>query len=219
MPPTSSAPARPGLFLAFEGGEGAGKSTQVGLLREWLSAAGRDVIVTREPGGTDIGERVRTILLEHGQGEVDPRTEALLFAASRAAHVVQKIRPAIEAGQVVVSDRFVDSSLAYQGAGRELGVEAVADLNDWATEGMVPDLTVLLDVAPAISKARREARDLGAPGDRIESAEETFHARLRDAFLGRAAQAPERYLVLDGTLPAPEVHARIREALEPMLNV
>lgn len=209
---------RPGLFIAFEGGEGAGKTTQLKLLQEWLGAAGHDVVLTREPGGTEIGERIRTLLLEHGQGEVDPRTEALLFAASRAAHVTQRIRPATAAGQVVLTDRFVDSSLAYQGAGRGLGVEAVASINDWATEGLVPDLTVLLDVEPSVSRARREARDGGRPGDRIESAEDAFHARLRDAFLERAAAAPARYLVLDGTQAPDVVHARIREALEPMLN-
>ncbi|GAB3842864.1 dTMP kinase [Nesterenkonia populi] len=210
--------ARTGLFIALEGGEGAGKTTQLRLLRDWLTEAGHDVVLTREPGGTEIGERIRTLLLEHGQGEVDPRTEALLFAASRAAHVAQRIRPAVAAGQLVLTDRFVDSSLAYQGAGRGLGVDAVARVNEWATAGLVPDLTVLLDVDPSVSRSRREARDGGRPGDRIESAEDAFHARLREAFLERAAAAPGRYLVLDGTQAPDAVHARIREAMEPMLD-
>lgn len=204
---------RRGLFVVFEGGEAAGKTTQMGLLEQLLQSVGHEVVRTREPGGTDIGERIRTLLLEHDQGEVDARTEALLFAASRAAHVTQRILPALEQGAAVLCDRYVDSSLAYQGAGRGLGVDRIAALNEWATSGVRPDLTVVLDIDPALSRQRRSERDGGTAGDRIESAEDTFHQRLRQAFLDRAAEEPHRYLVIDATLPAAEVHRQVRERL------
>jgi dTMP kinase len=207
-----------GLFIVLEGGEGAGKTTQLGLLQDWLVESGRRVVCTREPGGTEVGERIRGLLLDHGQGEVDPRTEALLFAASRAAHVTQKIRPALDSGAVVLCDRYVDSSLAYQGAGRGLGVEEVAQINEWATEGLQPDLTVLLDVDPLVSAQRRAARDGGAAGDRIESADLAFHTALREAFLARAAAAPERYLVLEGTQSVESLHRAVRARVEPLLS-
>ncbi|WP_150462116.1 dTMP kinase [Nesterenkonia ebinurensis] len=207
-----------GLFVVFEGGEGAGKTTQLQLLEDWLTGAGHTVLRTREPGGTEIGERIRGLLLEHGQGEVDPRTETLLFAASRAAHVTQKIRPALASGAVVLCDRYIDSSLAYQGAGRGLGVAEVAQINAWATQGLQPDVTVLLDLDPALSAQRRAARDGGAAGDRIESADLVFHAALRQAFLDRAAGAPKRYLVLDATGSMEQLHAEIRGCLQPLLN-
>lgn len=200
-----------GIFVVLEGGEGAGKTTQLGLLEEWLLAAGRPVVRTREPGGTEIGERIRTLVLDHGQGHVDPRTEALLMAASRAAHVQQKIRPALESGAVVLCDRYVDSSLAYQGAGRGLGVEAVEQVNDWATDGLAPDVTVVLDLIPELSRQRRSTRDGGSGGDRIESAEDSFHTILRQAFLDRAAQAPDRYVVLDASASVEQIQQLIRE--------
>lgn len=207
-----------GVFIVLEGGEGVGKTTQLGLLEDWLTGAGHMVLCTREPGGTVIGERIRSLLLDHGQGEVDPRTEALLFAASRAAHVEQKIMPALRRGEVVLCDRYIDSSLAYQGAGRGLGVQKVAQINTWATQGVQPDLTVLLDLDPVISAQRRAARDGGAAGDRIESADSRFHAALRQAFLDRAAEAPERYLVLDAAGPADAVHQAVRSRIEPLLH-
>ena len=200
-----------GIFVVLEGGEGAGKTTQLGLLEEWLLAAGRPVVRTREPGGTEIGERIRTLVLDHGQGHVDPRTEALLMAASRAAHVQQKIRPALESGAVVLCDRYVDSSLAYQGAGRGLGVEAVEQVNDWATDGLAPDVTVVLDLIPELSRQRRSTRDGGSGGDRIESAEDSFHTILRQAFLDRAAQAPDRYVVLDSSASVEQIQQLIRD--------
>ncbi|WP_033420136.1 dTMP kinase [Nesterenkonia alba] len=208
-----------GLFVALEGGEATGKTTQIGLLRKWLQACGRHVVTTREPGGTAIGERIRPLLLDHGQGEVDPRTEALLFAASRAAHVRQLIRPALSRGEVVLCDRYVDSSLAYQGVGRGLGIEEVAQINRWATEGLTPDLTVVLDVDPEISRRRRAHRDGGAVGDRIESADNAFHSRLRQAFLDRAEAAPERYLVLDAAVDAQSIQQRIRTRLAKLLDL
>lgn len=207
-----------GLFVVLEGGEGAGKTTQLGLLEQWLAQSGRRVVRTREPGGTEVGERIRGLLLDHGQGEVDPRTEALLFAASRAAHVSQKIRPALNDGSVVLCDRYIDSSLAYQGAGRGLGVDEVAQINAWATQNLQPDLTVVLDVDPLLSAQRRTARDGGAAGDRIESADLAFHTALRAAFLARAAEAPERYLVLDGEQSVESLHEAVRARLEPLLS-
>ncbi|NDK31104.1 dTMP kinase [Nesterenkonia haasae] len=207
-----------GLFVVLEGGEGAGKTTQLGLLEQWLAQSGRRVVRTREPGGTEVGERIRALVLDHGQGEVDPRTEALLFAASRAAHVSQKIRPALDAGAVVLCDRYIDSSLAYQGAGRGLGVAEVAQINAWATEGLEPNLTVLLDVDPLVSARRRASRDGGAAGDRIESADLAFHTTLREAFLDRAAAAPGRYLVLNGEDSVESLHRAVRTRLESLLS-
>lgn len=207
---------RRGGFLAFEGGDGAGKTTQLDLLESWFQELVVPYERTREPGGTVIGERIRSLVLEHDQGEVDPRTEALLFAASRAAHVVQRIEPALQAGRFVLCDRYVDSSVAYQGVGRELGAQAVAEINAFATGGLQPDLTVVLDIDPSAARARREGRD--GLSDRIESAEDAFHDRLRHAFLDRAAAAPQRYLVLDAAASAQALHAAIRERVQEMLG-
>lgn len=210
-------PQRPGLagtFVAVEGGEGAGKSTQLRLLAAWLREAGHDVVVTREPGATATGARLRALLLEPGTGELAARTEALLYAADRAQHVAEVVRPALRRGAVVLSDRYVDSSLAYQGAGRELERDDVARLSRWATEGLVPDLVVVLDVDPAVGLAR--ARAGGAP-DRIEAESLAFHQRVRDGFLDLAEQAPERYLVVDAERPVDAVQAVLRERLAPLL--
>lgn len=207
----SSAPL-PGLFIAFEGGDGAGKSTQAALLTQALSDAGRTVVRTREPGGTPVGEKLRSLVLEHGQGEIDAKTEALIFAAARAAHAVQVISPAIARGEIVISDRYADSSIAYQGAGRGLGTEAILQLNDWATSGLWPDLTVLLDVTPADGRERRTAGD--AAEDRMESEPDDFHATIRTAFLALAAAQPERYLVL----PARDAIAELAQAIEQQVH-
>lgn len=209
---SSPAPSGRGLFVVFEGGDGAGKSTQVGLLVDALRAEGHDTLRTREPGGTPLGERVRELVLDPAHGPVDARAEALLFAAARAAHVAQLIRPALAAGRTVVCDRFADSSAAYQGAGRGLGLDRVAELNAWATAGLVPDLTVLLDVPAGTGRTRREARD-GTAGDRLETEPDAFHDANRAAFLELAGRAPERYLVLDATRPAGELSAAMRERL------
>jgi dTMP kinase len=212
----SSSSTRPaGLFIAFEGGDGAGKSTQAEKLTAALEAAGRTVVRTREPGGTPVGEQLRSLVLEHGNGEIDARTEALIFAASRAAHVAQVIRPAVERGEVVVCDRFIDSSVAYQGSGRALGTEEVRQLNIWATEGFSPDLTVLLDVDPEQGRLRRTAND--AEEDRMESEPDAFHLRIRRTFLEQARNNPEHYLVLDAGRPVDElagtILARVTELL------
>ena len=201
----------PGLFIALEGGDGAGKSTQVSLLCAALETAGAAVVRTREPGGTPIGEELRRLVLEHGNGEIDARTEALMFAASRAAHVEQVILPALRRGDVVVCDRYLDSSVAYQGAGRGLGAEAVRSVNLWATDGLLPDLTVLLDVDPAEGRTRRTAG--AAVEDRLEAEPDHFHASIRAAFLALAEAEPSRYLVLPATQDPADVHRAILDAL------
>lgn len=207
-----------GVFIAFEGGDGAGKSTQVKLLADALRRDGREVVVTREPGGTALGERLRRALLDR---EVEPptaRTEALLYAAARAQHVDEVIVPALQRGAIVLSDRFVDSSIAYQGSGRGLGDDAVLALNLFATSGVLPDLVVLLDTDPA-EGLRRAAVD--AQADRMEAAGLTFHKRTREAFLRRAASDPSRYLVLDATAEIATLHdaviARV-QGLSPRLT-
>lgn len=221
-PGTAVGPAAPlpdgasrGLFIAFEGGDGAGKSTQTALLAESLQGLGRTVLRTREPGGTPIGEQLRALVLEHGNGEIDPRCEALIFAASRAAHATQVIRPALARGDLVLTDRYIDSSVAYQGAGRELGAERIRSLNEWATDGLRPDLTVLLDVDPASGRARRTAG--AAAEDRMEAEPDDFHSRIRQAFLDLAAAAPEHYLVLNARAPVDELAARILDRVKQLL--
>lgn len=205
----------PGLFIAFEGGDGAGKSTQAACLAEALETRGLTVLRTREPGGTPIGEKLRSLVLDHGHGHIDAHTEALIFAASRAAHASQVIRPALERGEVVLTDRYIDSSVAYQGAGRDLGADAVRTLNEWATSGLQPDLTVLLDVDPADGRRRRTAGD--AAEDRLESEADEFHSTIRGAFLELASSRPATYLVLPADLPVNELAARILTRVDALL--
>jgi dTMP kinase len=206
------APRRQGLFLALEGGEGAGKSTQARLLAIWLRDQGFDVVTTHEPGATKIGMRLRALLLDTAHVGLAPRAEALMYAADRAEHVQSLIVPALERGSVVVTDRYIDSSLAYQGAGRQLDPGQIASLNQWATEGLTPDLTVVLDLPPAEGLGRRRSS-----ADRLESEPLDFHQRVRDAFLSLAAARPAQYLVLDATRPEAEIsrtiQARVREML------
>lgn len=215
LPTPPTAPATRGVFIAFEGGDSAGKSTQARLLADALAAAGHDVVRTREPGGTGIGEQIRRLVLDHGHGHVDARTEALLFAAARAAHATQAIRPALARGDVVITDRYSDSSVAYQGVGRGLGAEDVKLLNYWATESLRPDLTVLLDVDPAGGRTRRSTSDTAE--DRLESEPDDFHARIRNAFVDLAAQDRPRYLVLDAGLPIAELATRIETRVRELL--
>ena len=198
-----------GSFIVFEGGDGAGKSTQVALLREALERAGRQVTVTRQPGGTPLGQQIRDLVL-HGD-HVAPRAEALLFAADKAHHVETLVRPALQRGEVVISDRYTDSSVAYQGAGRELGAQGVHDLNMWAVEDLVPDLTVVVDISAEEGRRRR-----GAVHDRLESEEDAFHEAIRQHFLAMARGNPERYLVVDGTLPPEQIHAEVMNRLEKL---
>ncbi|MCQ2002017.1 dTMP kinase [Arthrobacter zhaoxinii] len=199
----------------MEGGDGAGKSTQAQRLAAALQETGRTVLRTREPGGTPVGEQLRALVLDHGNGDIDARTEALIFAASRAAHVQQVIEPALANGTVVVCDRYVDSSIAYQGAGRHLGTESVRTLNEWATGGLQPDLTVLLDVDPERGRDRRTAGQ--ATEDRLESEPDTFHQQIRLAFLEAAQAAPGRYLVLDAGRPVDELAGTILHRVEKLL--
>ncbi len=196
-----------GLWVTFEGGDGTGKSTQAALLEAWLRAQGRTVIRTREPGGTEVGVLIRDIVLHH-RGEVSPRTEALLYAADRAQHVATVVRPARERGEVVIQDRYLDSSVAYQGAGRVLDAGEVRDLSLWAAEGALPDVTVLLDLDPADARRRLDAAD--KPFDRLEAEKSEFHERVRTAFLALAAADPARFLVLDAAQPADTLAAAVR---------
>ncbi|HVT20611.1 MAG TPA: dTMP kinase [Mycobacteriales bacterium] len=202
-----------GLFVAFEGGEGAGKSTQVQLLAEGLRRTGFDVVVTFEPGATAIGAALRQVLLDRDSVGLSPQAEALLYAADRAQHVSEVIRPALARGAVVVTDRYVDSSLAYQGAGRSLAEAEVRRLSAWATGGLMPDLTIVLDLAPEVGLQRR-----GGPGDRLEDESLAFHHRVRAMFLQLAAHHRDRYLVIDATESSDRIHAAVAKRLEPLLR-
>jgi dTMP kinase len=195
------------VFIAFEGGEGAGKSTQVRLLQQWLTDQGLVARATREPGGTPSGQAIRDIVLDHAHAALSARAEALLYAADRAQHVHDVIRPALDAGEVVITDRFIDSSLAYQGAGRTIPLDDVRMLSRWATEGLWPDLTVLLDLAPEEGLARARGR---AVADRLESESLDFHQRVRQTFRDLAAADAERYLVLDARRRSDDLAAEIR---------
>jgi len=180
-----------GLFVAFEGGDGAGKSTQARALAAALEARGLEVVLTREPGGTPAAEAIREVVLTPDYAGLDPRAEALLYAASRAEHVARLVRPALERGAVVITDRYIDSSIAYQGVGRGLGPDVVGEINLWATRSLLPDLTVLLDVEAGAGLSR-----LTTAPDRLESEPEEFHATVVSAFRALAAGDPDRYLVL-----------------------
>ncbi|QAY69852.1 dTMP kinase [Xylanimonas protaetiae] len=205
--------SNPGYFVSFEGGDGSGKTTQARLLGDWLGAAtGREVVVTREPGGTTLGLEVRRLVL-HSE-DMDPRTEALLYAADRAHHVASLVRPALERGAVVVTDRYLDSSVAYQSGGRELSEQEVEDLSLWAVQGLLPDVTVLLDVDLETSRARM-ARDL----DRLERVDDAFRQRTRDAYLRRAAADPARWAVVDARGTVEEIQAAVRAAVAERLAV
>ena len=204
-------PAYAGLFLVFEGGEGAGKSTQVKQLAAALTTQGYDVVVTREPGATPVGARIRALLLDPAT-TLSPRAEALLYAADRAQHVAEVLLPALARGAVVISDRYVDSSLAYQGAGRELDADEVAELSRWATDGLRPQLTVLLDVDPVVGLGRAT----GDP-DRIEQESLRFHQAVRQGFLDLAAAEPHRYLVLGATGAPEDVHRAVVDRVTPLL--
>ena len=203
-----------GLWVTFEGGDGTGKTTQATRLENWLREQQRTVVRTREPGGTEVGVLIREIVLHH-RGEVAPRAEALLYAADRAQHVATLVRPALGRGDVVIQDRYLDSSVAYQGAGRVLDAEQVRDLSMWATEGALPDLTVLLDLDPAVARRRLDAAD--KPFDRLEAEKSAFHERVRDAFLALAAADPRRFLVLDAARSEDELAAAVRDRIRPLL--
>ena len=196
-----------GVFITFEGGDGSGKSTQIQSVRDWFESRGREVIVTREPGGTELGTEIRR-LVQNGPEDVDARTEALLYAADRAYHVATVIGPALERGAVVLGDRYIDSSLAYQGAARSLGVDEIASLSAWATQGLYPSLTFLLDLPPEVGARRRT----DAP-DRMERESMDFHERVRHQYLRLADAEPERIVVIDAVGTVDEVFSEIRGVL------
>ncbi len=200
-----------GLFIVFEGGDGSGKSTQVARLVESLRAAGQTVVATREPGGTRIAEKIRGVILDPDHAEMSDRTEALLYAASRAEHVHHVIRPALERGQVVVSDRYMDSSIIYQGLGRGLGAAEVRELNLWATEGLRPDLTIVLDV-PAHFGLNR----VGIP-DRLELAPREMHERIRHYYLEMATGDPTHYFLIDAEQSIEAIAALARARVDELL--
>lgn len=197
-----------GFFVVFEGGDGVGKTTQIDRLADALRGGGSDVVVTREPGGTDLGRELRQAIM-HG-GHVAPRAEALLYAADRAHHIATKVRPALERGAVVVQDRYMDSSIVYQGGARGLGDE-VERISLWATEGLLPDLTVLLDMEPAAGRMDREL-------DRVERETGEHKSLIREAFVARASLAPERYAVVDAAQTIDEVAADVRAAVSAALE-
>ena len=196
-----------GIFIAFEGGEGTGKSTQSKLLKSWLQEEGETVVLSREPGGTDLGQGLRKILLGHETGDISPRAEALLYAADRAHHVFSVIRPALAAGEVVITDRYFDSSIAYQGAGRVLAPGEIARISRWATESLFPTLTIVIDVPAEIGIGRLKSKD------RLESEPLDFHERVRNEFLQIARLDPERYFVVDGTQSVEVIHQQITKAV------
>lgn len=202
---------RRGVFIVFEGGDGVGKSTQVALLHQWLIQGGHRVRVTHEPGDTVLGQRIRQIVLDPTGGEIDPRAEALLIAADKAQHLHEVVWPALTAGMVVVCDRYVDSMIAYQGAGRQLGVPDTTDIADWSTGGLLPDLTIVLDVAPDQAVHRLANRD------RVESAEGDFHQKVRQQFLTCAEAAPARYLVLPARDSIESIARAIRERVADLI--
>jgi dTMP kinase len=196
-------PKTEGLFISFEGGEGSGKSTQSKLLKEWFENEGKSVLLSREPGGTQLGKNLRKILLDNDTGDISPRSEALLYAADRAHHVYSLLRPALERGDVVITDRYFDSSIAYQGAGRILSSSEVSRINRWATESLFPTLTIILDQPAEVGLSRIKN------ADRLESESIEFHNRVRQEFLELAAMDPERYLVINAQKPIIEIHQEI----------
>ena len=205
-------PAPHGLFIAFEGGEGSGKTTQARLIAIWLREIGYDVVTTHEPGATKVGMRLRALLLDTAHTGMSPHAEALMYAADRAEHVASVIQPALDRGAVVISDRYVDSSLAYQGNGRGLSNSDIAQLNSWATGGRMPDLTILLDMPPEAGLGRR-ARS----ADRLEAEPPEFHRRVRAGFLALAREDPPRYLVLDATRSVAEISSEIKDRIREIL--
>jgi dTMP kinase len=203
-----------GLFISFEGIDGVGKSTQADLLESWLTAQNKAVVRTLEPGGTDVGVEIRKILLHH-KGDLAPRAEAALFAADRAHHVASKIRPALEQGKIVITDRYFDSSVAYQGAGRDLSRTEVRDLSLWAVGGLLPDLTVLLDLPAEQARARRNTS--GTEPDRLEKEKTDFFETVRSAYLDLAIAEPERFLVVDASVTVEQMQEIIRERVAGLI--
>jgi dTMP kinase len=204
-----------GYFITFEGGDGSGKSTQAARLTDWLLEQGYIVLRSREPGGTDLGNEIREIVLHH-RGDIAPRAEALLYAADRAHHIATKVRPALARNEIVIQDRYLDSSVAYQGAGRVLGAAEVRDLSLWAAEGLLPDLTILLDLDETTARERLDAANKRF--DRLEAEKSEFHGRVRQAFLELASAEPDRFLVVEATAPVESIAETIRHRVTSLLQ-
>lgn len=204
-----------GLFITFEGGDGSGKSTQLGRLVDWLEHQGRTVMTTREPGGTELGDELREIVL-HRRGHITPKSEALIYAADRAHHVATKVRPALDRGDIVVQDRYLDSSVAYQGVARALGAKEVREVSLWATDGLLPNLTILLDIDEAQGRNRLE--NSRTRYDRLEAEEQEFHAHVRAAYLDLAAAEPDRFLVVDAGATVEAIASTIRDRVSELLH-
>jgi len=203
-----------GLFISFEGIDGVGKSTQADLLEKYLVGLGKTVVRTLEPGGTEVGVEIRKILLHH-RGELAPRAEAALFAADRAHHVASKIRPALARGEIVITDRYFDSSVAYQGAGRELSMDEVRNLSLWAVGGLLPDLTILLDLPAEVARSRRNKT--GTEPDRLESEKIEFFERARQDYLKLASDEPNRFLVVDASAEVEQMQEIIRARVSGLI--
>ena len=207
-----------GTFITFEGIDGSGKSTQLRMLANFLKQKGCEVLLTREPGGTPVGNRLRAALLD-AQEEVDPLAELLVFAADRAQHVRRVLRPALESGQVVFSDRYADATAAYQGAGRGFSAELIAEIIGLATEGLKPDLTLLFDLSVADSATRTRRRANGnQPGDRLDAETVEFHTRVREAYLRLARDEPQRIKIIETNQPLELTHERVKEIVMPFLT-
>ncbi len=210
--PSGAAEPRSGLLVTFEGGEGSGKSTQVDLLARWLEDEGHEVAVAREPGTTAVGEAMRRFLLDDAPDEMAPEAELALYLAARSELTAEVIAPALAAGRVVLVDRYGDSSVAYQGYGRELGPDLVREANRWATRGLVPDVTFLIDVPVEAGGQRRDR-----PPDRLERADAAFHERVHDGYRRMAREEPERFCMVDGTQDIASIQAAIRNRLGALL--
>ncbi|MCS4484983.1 dTMP kinase [Gleimia sp. 6138-11-ORH1] len=202
----------PGLYITFEGGEASGKTTQIELTSKWLVERGYTPVITREPGGTELGKKLRELIL-HGPKDMDPRCELSLYLADRAYHVARKVRPALEAGKVVVQDRYFDSSIAYQGAARKLGTAEVRELNLWATQGLIPEITFLLDIEPKLSMRRRQGAS-----DRIEEEPNDFHLKVREQYLQLAAAEPNRFHIIDAGQSIAQVQTEIQRVISTALG-
>ena len=201
----------PGLFIVFEGGDGAGKTTQIEKLAEFLRSKNREVLVTREPGGTVMGKSIRDWLLEQTEVEVDPKSEALLFAADRAHHMQTLIRPALAASKIVIGDRHIDSSVAYQGVARNLGIENIKNISLWAVDGILPNLIIVLDIDVEVGQSRLNRKD------RLDRESKEFHEKVNKAYLELAAMNPEKYLVIDAQLPIDEIARQIQDRVEKLI--
>ena len=208
----------PGIFITFEGGDGAGKTTQLDLLCSTLSERGYDVVKLHEPGGTELGEQIRRVLLEDRREEMDPRAELMLFEAARAQLVSRVIRPALVQGKVVVCDRFCDSTVAYQGYGRHLGAELVDQANKAVTQGLEPDCTILLEIPVQAGLERAKAASANGTGDRMEQAGTPFHERVGEAFEALAREHAERFAVIDARGTLEEVATAVMQTIEPLLE-